>query len=53
LQTCDLKAYICHTKPLLTAAHQEKWLEWAKAHANWSANDWKAIIPSDKSKFNL
>jgi hypothetical protein len=30
-----------------------KQLEWAKAHADWSADNWKAVIFLDESKFNL
>jgi len=53
LKTCGLNAYICCTKPLLTDAHKQKRLEWAKDHADWSADNWKAVIFSDESKFNL
>jgi hypothetical protein len=34
-------------------AHKRKGLEWAKAHAHWSAEDWLSVIFSDESKFNL
>ena len=28
-------------------------LKWAKAHQHWTADNWKAVIFLDKSKFNL
>jgi hypothetical protein len=37
----------------LTEAHKQKRLEWAEAHADWSADDWKAVVFSDESKFNI
>ena len=33
--------------------HQKRRLEWAKAHQHWTTNDWKAVVFSDESKFNL
>jgi transposase len=53
LKSYSLNAYIRCTKPLLMAAHKAKQLEWAKAHADWSADNWKAVIFLDESKFNL
>jgi hypothetical protein len=53
LQTCGLNAYVRRTKPLLTEAHKQKRLKWAEDHADWSADNWKADIFSDESKFNL
>jgi transposase len=48
-----LKAYVRRKKPLLTKAHISKRLEWAKAHAHWTVEDWMTVIWSDESKFNL
>jgi transposase len=53
LQACGLRAYVRRTKPFLTEAHKQKRLEWAEAHADWSADDWKAVVFSDESKFNI
>ena len=53
LWQCGLQAYEYHKQPLLIAAHKEKRLAWAKAHANWTIDNWKAVIFSDKSKLTL
>ena len=53
LTKCGLKAYVHHTKPFLSNAHKKRWLEWAQAHAHWTAEDWKLVIFSNESKFNL
>jgi len=53
LATCGLKAYVRRKKPFLSPAHKEKRLAWAEAHAHWSADDWKHVVFSDESKFNL
>ena len=31
----------------------EKQLEWAKAHVNWTRGNWKSVLFSDESKFNI
>jgi hypothetical protein len=53
LTKCGLKAYIRHTKPFLSDVHKKQWLEWAESHAHWTVADWKSVIFSDESKFNL
>jgi transposase len=53
LAACGLKAYIRRKKPFLSPAHKKRRLEWAKAHEDWSADDWKSVVFSDESKFNL
>lgn len=40
-------------KPLLTKKMQQKRLEWARKHADWSLHKWRTVIFSDESKFNL
>jgi len=39
LKTYGLNVYIQFTKPLLINTHKQKWLEWAKDHINWSADN--------------
>jgi transposase len=53
LTQSGLKAYVHHTKPFLSDTHKARWLEWAEAHAHRTAEDWKSVIFSDESKFNL
>jgi transposase len=53
LTDCGLKAYVRRTKPFLSDAHKVRQLEWAGAHAHWTVEDWKSVIFSDESKFNL
>lgn len=50
---CGLKAYVCHKKLLLTQAHKQKRLAWVKAHAHWATKNWKTVVFSDESEFNL
>jgi transposase len=48
--------YACRVKkkkPKLTIKHKKDRLEWAKKHEAWTADDWRKVIWSDESKFNL
>lgn len=40
-------------KPWISSKNIKERLEFAKRHVNWTSNDWKAILWSDESKFNL
>lgn len=40
-------------KPYLTNKMKKKRLEWAKAHRYWTVQQWKNVLWSDESKFNL
>ena len=53
LAKCGLKAYVRHKKPYLSPEKKKKHLEWAKAHKHWTVENWKSVIFSDKSKFNI
>lgn len=48
-----LKARRLARKPLLTRDMQRKRLGWAKQYENFTVDDWKAVIFSDESKYNL
>ncbi|KAG8975365.1 hypothetical protein FRC05_005695 [Tulasnella sp. 425] len=39
-------------KPLLTPKHCQNRLDWAEAHQQWTMEDWKIPIWSDKTKIN-
>ena len=53
LAECGLKAYIHCKKPYLSPEKKKKRLEWAKAHKHWTMENWKSMIFSDESKFNI
>ncbi len=53
LVTCGLKAYVCRKRPFLLKKHKARHLKWAKAYQHWTTNDWKAVVFSNKFKFNL
>ncbi|EIE77996.1 hypothetical protein RO3G_09955 [Rhizopus delemar RA 99-880] len=46
-------AQIKKKKPLLKKCHMEARLKWAKAHKNWTEDDWRRIVLSDKTKINV
>lgn len=48
-----IKARRPRKKPLLTRNMRQKRLEWAKRHRHWTEEDWRRVIFSDESKFNL
>lgn len=47
-----LKAEKKQKKPKLTTRHKKVRLEWAKAHAGWTVEDFKRVIWSDETKVN-
>ena len=53
LADCGLKAYIRRKKPFLSPEKKKKRLEWAEAHKHWTVENWKSVIFSDESKFNI
>jgi transposase len=40
-------------KPKLTQKHKKDRLAWTKKHETWTADEWRRVIWSDESKFNL
>ena len=40
-------------KPLVSAANRKKRLLFAREHQNWTVEDWKNVMWSDESRFNL
>ena len=48
-----LRSYVKKRKPLLTRTHRKRRCEFARKHQDWSIDDWKCIIWTDESKFNL
>jgi transposase len=44
---------VCVKKPLLRPANKIRRLEWARAHKNWTVEQWKQVLWSDEKKFEL
>lgn len=44
---------IAAKKPLLRPINKKKRLEFAKQHANWTIEQWKSVLWSDESKFQI
>jgi transposase len=40
-------------KPLLNLRQRKARVDWAKAHKDWTAEQWRMVIFSDESKFNV
>lgn len=45
--------YTAKEKPLLTALQKKKRLKFARDHLNWTSDQWRSIIWSDESKFEV
>ncbi|GBO41356.1 hypothetical protein AVEN_56651-1 [Araneus ventricosus] len=39
--------------PLLTALHKALLLSWTRQYYNWTVDDWKHVVWSDESRFQL
>src|SRR6266568_3899483 len=52
LKQHSFKAVTKKKKPLFTAAHRKKWLDFALRHKEWTVEDWKRVIWSDETKIN-
>lgn len=53
LQQANLHGRIAIRKPLLRRGNRGKRLQWARSHRNWSLDDWKQVLWSDESKFEV
>jgi transposase len=53
LKSAGLPARVARKKPKLTEANRKKRYEWAKTHKDWTVDDWKKVIFSDESPFQL
>lgn len=47
------KSYFATKKPFISATNRNKRFEWAKAHLNWTIDQWKTVIFSDESPYTL
>ena len=48
-----LKGRVAVSKPLLRPKNKRKRLLWAKKYKNYSVEDWKKVLFSDESKFEI
>lgn len=53
LRRSGLQAHICPKKPLLRKKHRQERLAFARRYKNWTMEDWKKVIWSDETKFNV
>ena len=53
LKEVGLSAHVAKKKPMLTAQHRRKRLQFALAHANWTVVNWSVVLWSDESRFTL
>ena len=44
---------VARKKPLLTFAHIQRRMRWAKAHKDWTPEQWKCVVWSDEATFRL
>ena len=47
-----MKAVVKKKRPLLSAKHCKSHLDFAHAHKDWTVEDWKKVIWTDKTKIN-
>ena len=52
MRNAGLKAVVKAKKPLLTKRHRKERLDFALAHQDWTVEDWKTVVWSDKTKIN-
>lgn len=48
----DFKPYVKQSRPLLSARHIKKRLEFALKYESWTVADWKRVLWSDETKIN-
>ncbi|KAJ1302343.1 hypothetical protein OPQ81_001158 [Rhizoctonia solani] len=53
LRDLGIKNYARRRIPLLTKRHLKARRDWAQDHATWSARDWRRVMFSDESKFDV
>ena len=53
LHDVGLYGRVAAKKPLLRSVNVRKRLKWAKKHKNWSIEQWKQVLWTDESKFEI
>src|SRR6266576_6607223 len=52
LKKAGMKAVVKTKRPLLSAKHRKARLDYAYAHKDWTVEDWRRVVWSDKTKIN-
>ena len=52
LKKVGIKTVVKKKTPFLTPRHKKARLEFALAHKDWSADDWRQVVWTDKTKIN-
>ncbi len=50
---CQLKLYHAKRKPNVNMVQKHIRVQWAKAHLKWTVSNWKSVLWSDESKFDI
>ena len=53
LRDSGLQGRVAKKKPYLRLANKRKRLRWAKEHRHWTEEDWKKVLWTDESKFEV
>lgn len=53
LRIAGLKGCVAVKKPLLRPINKKKRLKWALQHRNWTVEQWKQVLWTDESKFEI
>ncbi|KAL1919193.1 uncharacterized protein VTP21DRAFT_2575 [Calcarisporiella thermophila] len=53
IQREEVLTRVLPKKPLLSAAHRRRRLEFARKHINWTVEDWKRVMFSDETKLTF
>ncbi len=50
---CQLKLYRAKRKPYVNMVQKRRRVLWDKAHLKWTVSNWKSVLWSDESKFDI
>ncbi len=50
---CQLKLYHAKRKPYVNMVQKHRRVLWAKAHLKWTVSNWKSVLWTDESKFDI
>ena len=52
MKDVGMKAMVKKKRPLLSLRHRRERLDFAISHKDWTVDDWKIVVWSDKTKIN-